>query len=112
MIVARAAGFTVADPGGPADALHLTGPVEAIVRLAADPSIRLVTLDEDQRATRAVAMPLPADAVLPVPGPPYRAQPLPIIPGVDLDAGRAARSSPVLHGPSSPSTDCRTSAWK
>jgi hypothetical protein len=94
VIAARAAGFTVPDPGGPTDALHLTGPVEAIVRLAADPSIRLVTLEEDQRASRTVAPPLPADAVLPVPGQAYRGQPLPVVPA-DLEPARAA---PLLAG--------------
>jgi hypothetical protein len=90
VVVARAAGFKVADPGGPADALHLTGPVEAIIRLAADPSVRLVTLDENQRASRTVAMPLPAEAPLPVPRQPYRGQALPMVAGIDLEPARAA----------------------
>lgn len=95
VIVARAAGFTVPDPLGPADALNVIGPAEAIVRLAADPSVRLVTLDEDNRASRTVAAPLRADAVLPIPGAPYRTQPLPLAPSADLGAGRSA---PLLAG--------------
>jgi hypothetical protein len=69
----------VVGPGQQGD-VNVLGPHEAIVRLAAHPSVTSLSLSEDLRVLRAVAPPRPAGEAMPNPGLPYLGLPLPIRP--------------------------------
>jgi hypothetical protein len=79
MALAPMVGDVVDGPGEQGD-VNLLGPHEAIIRLAAHPSVTSLFLAEDLRVLRAVAPPRPAGEAMPNPGQPYLGLPLPIRP--------------------------------
>lgn len=79
MGLAPMVGDVVVGPGEQGD-VNLLGPHEAMVRLAAHPSVTSLLLAEDLRVLRVVAPPRPAGEALPNPGQPYLGLPLPIRP--------------------------------
>ncbi|HEV8546725.1 MAG TPA: hypothetical protein VGQ64_10565 [Candidatus Limnocylindrales bacterium] len=72
-------GDVVVGPGEQGD-VNVLGPHEAIVQLAAHPSVTSLFLAEDLRVLRAVSPPRPVGEAMPSPGEPYLGLPLPIRP--------------------------------
>jgi hypothetical protein len=91
-LLAVGAGLQVT-PGFPGGPVGVLGPFPAILRVATDPAVAGVVMDEDERALRVVSPPLPANTVLPVPAQPYGARHLVVPPdhrAGDIPAGRRA----------------------
>jgi hypothetical protein len=76
--------------------IGVQGPLPAIFRIAVDPAVESVFLQEDDRAMRPISSPLPAETVFPVPAPPYVGRALVIPPDQRSGAIPAGRAQSLL----------------